>query len=153
MIKIPNEIKISASDRAAWVAGRLHESMVAKYPEIFDSDDLRIARNQYAYGSHFTEWSAAVWIWKKLGLWSLVEKYEFAGHPRKTEVLASLGITIKRNPHCQHPDLLVYDLSGSWVFVELKTKTDKLSSRQKMGFPAIELEHGTKILITKVMEV
>ena len=150
---IPNEIKISASDRSAWVAGRLHESMAAKYPEIFDADDLRLARNQFAYGSHFTEWMAAVWIWKKLGLRSLVEKYEFAGHPHKAEVLAQLGVTIRRDTHCQHPDLLVYDLSGEWCFVELKTKTDKLSVRQQMGFPAIEAEHGRKILITKVLEV
>jgi hypothetical protein len=149
---IPAKITISKADRVAWVAGRLHESMAARYPEVIDADDLRLARNQYRYGSHYTEWAAGVWLWRRLGLRSLLEKYEFAGHPRKAAVLASLGVAIVRNPHCQHPDLLVYDQSGNWEFVEVKTTLDALSDRQKAGFPEIEKQHGKKIKILKVIE-
>ena len=152
-MNIPHQIRISAGDRAAWVAGRLHEKLAAKYPKIIDADDLRLARAQYRYGSHFTEWMAAIYLWRNFGLRSLLEKYEFAGHPVKAARLAALGVSIARDPHCQHPDLLVYDLAGNWEFVEVKSKNDTLSARQMLGFPAIEKRHGKRIKIMKILEV
>lgn len=48
------------------------------YPMLFDEDDLRIAENQADMGHHFYEWLAAVLICHNHGLFSLVEKYQFA---------------------------------------------------------------------------
>ena len=152
-MNIPDRIIISKFDRRVWRLGGLHEKLALKYPMLIDADDLRLARNQFSSGSHFTEWMAAIELYKRYGYKSLIEKYEFSGHPKKAEVLKKLGITIQRFKHCQYPDLLVYDDFGNWEFVEVKSKKDSLSYNQSVYFPQIERLFGKHIKILKLLEI
>lgn len=146
-------ITLPAADRQAWLAGRLHRRWAAQFPELFDADDLRLAETQHPHGSHYVEWAAAIAMRRRFGWLALVEKYEFpAQHPAKAAVLARLGIAIVRNPHCQHPDLLLYRPDGQWQFLEVKTKTDALSPAQRLHFPAIQARHGVPLDIMRVLE-
>jgi hypothetical protein len=151
-MNIPDRIIISKFDRRVWRLGGLHEKLALKYPMLIDADDLRLARNQFPSGSHFTEWMAAIELYKRYGYKSLIEKYEFSGHPKKAEVLKKLGVEIKRFKHCQYPDLLVYDAAGNWEFVEIKSRKDSLSSNQLAYFPRIERLFGKSIKILKLLE-
>ena len=151
-MNIPDRIIISKFDRRVWRQGVLHEKLALKYPMLIDADDLRLARNQFGSGSHFTEWMAAIELYKRYGYKSLIEKYEFSGHPKKAEVLKKLGVEIKRFKHCQYPDLLVYDAAGNWEFVEVKSKSDSLSDNQKEYFPQIERLFGKHIKILRLLE-
>ncbi len=151
-MNIPDRIITSKFDRRVWRLGGLHEKLAQKYPMLIDADDLRLARNQFASGSHFTEWIAAIELYKRYGYKSLIEKYEFSGHPKKAEVLKKLGVEIKRFSHCQYPDLLVYDAAGNWEFVEVKSKSDSLSENQKEYFPKIERLFGKRIKILRLLE-
>jgi hypothetical protein len=57
-------------------------------PGSFDDDDLRLANSQP--GVHFYEWLGAIVLHHTTGYLSLVEKYEFARHPRKQDIVSQL---------------------------------------------------------------
>ena len=152
-MNIPASITVHASDRLAWRAGRLHEVMAVRYPMVFDADDLRLARTQHKSGSHYTEWAVAAWLWDRLRLRSLVEKYEFTSqHPVKAATLARLGISIERRPDCQYPDLIVYDAAGEWEFVEVKTRADVLRQTQSRFYEILRIRHGKTVKILRLVE-
>jgi hypothetical protein len=149
---IPAAIRVNGDLRTAWREGRLHRLWAARYPALFDADDIRLAAAQHSSGAHFSEWVTAIELFRRSGYFSLVEKYEFGTAPAKAAALARLGIQIVREPACQHPDLLVYDAAGNWEFVEVKGAHDRLSPRQIKGFPAIEARYGKKIKMLKLVE-
>ena len=55
------------------------------YPQVFDEDDFRITRRQPT--KHFNEWLAAVHLFHRDGVYSLIEKYAFANHSRKRALI------------------------------------------------------------------
>ena len=58
------------------------------YPQLFDHDDLRITRRQPK--NHFAEWLAAIHLFHRDGVLSLVEKYVYSTHPRKQALVKEL---------------------------------------------------------------
>jgi len=115
-----------------------------KYPELFDSDDEVLARNQSKDGHHFYEWLAAILIFHATGYLSLIEKYQFPKHKRKANVVSRLNskkldkaiqYANSKKIKSQLPDLLVYapDFSD-WYFCEVKGGSDKLSAEQGKDF-------------------
>lgn len=118
-------------------SGELPEKWSRNYPEIFDSDDLRLLEKQP--NLHFFEWLGAVVIWKMIGYFSLVEKYEFGRHARKTEVVHRLlprnMLPLLKEPQAQCPDLLVYSTDYSdWFFCEVKGEKDRIQGNQNRYF-------------------
>lgn len=88
-----------------------------QYPHIFDDDDVRLTRRQPA--NHFAEWLAAIHLFQRDGVFSLVEKYIFATHPgkcrRMREIQPGLLDTLRiiaRDLKVQPPDLLLYSPHG-----------------------------------------
>ena len=76
------------------------------------------------------------------GYLSLVEKYEFATHPRKQQIVAQLlpdpvrdALRGRNQGRAQAPDLLMYaeDLSD-WFFCEAKGARDRLRDEQIRKF-------------------
>lgn len=132
------------------------------YPMLFDEDDLRIAENQTEMGYHFYEWLAAVLIYHSHGLFSLVEKYQFASHPRKQDKVDKLvepriAELIRSHPdygNAQCPDLLVYNPDHSdWFFCEVKGPADRLRSEQAEFFRALADLSGKPINLVEFMHI
>jgi hypothetical protein len=55
--RVPPAVTASASEKARFHAGPLRIKWAARYPQIFDEQEVRIAANQAA--GHFYEWFAA----------------------------------------------------------------------------------------------
>ncbi len=115
-----------------------------RFPELFDEQDMGIAHNQPDY--HFWEWLAAIVLYHATGYRALVEKYAFANHPRKRDIVAKLlpdgvlRVLRDRTEHgsTQGPDLLMYaaDMSD-WFFCEVKGPSDHLQPVQESKFEAL----------------
>jgi hypothetical protein len=108
-----------------WLSGNLALEWSTRFSDLFDADDLRIAKSQPTI--HFYEWLGAIALHRDTGYLSLVEKYEFAKHPRRRDIVSRLrppppGCAPRPGPRSwQAPDLLMYapDLSD-WFFCEVK---------------------------------
>jgi hypothetical protein len=81
-------IPVDPAQRARWQSRNLALEWRQKFPDLFDDDDLRIAKSQP--NIHFYEWLGAIVLHHTTGYLSLVEKYEFATHPRKQQIVAQL---------------------------------------------------------------
>jgi hypothetical protein len=81
-------VNVVPSQRARWQNGHLAQEWRTRFPNLFDDDDLRIATSQP--NVHFYEWLGAVVLHHATGYLSLVEKYEFATHPRKQQIVTQL---------------------------------------------------------------
>jgi hypothetical protein len=123
---------------------------------LFGQDDLAIARNQPQY--HYFEWLAAIELWKRWGLLSLVEKYQFKGHVSAHAIFSSIVPEsvreilsgVKGRPHTQGPDLFVYDSSRSnWFFCEVKGPRDRLRPSQQALFDQLERASGKPIRLVR----
>ncbi len=154
-LMIPREetIEFDPQEREAFRAGDLREEWAQTYPQIFDEDDLRIARSQPSY--HFYEWYAAISIFQRTGEQSLIEQYQFPSHPRKRSVVARLVPSevqrvIWKAP-AQAPDLLVYapDFSN-WYFCEVQSPTDKVSATQLQCFSDLERVGGRPVCVLRL---
>ncbi len=133
--------------KRSWQLGYLREEWAVRYPHLFDLDDIRLARNQGSQGYHFIEWQAAITLHELTGYLALVSKYEFANHPRKTDVLRRILMpsalafirsrAAKRGTQC--PDLLMYapDYSGAF-FCEVKGPGDRLRHEQVAFFGELD---------------
>src|SRR5262245_209213 len=60
-------------------AGELIHIWSAKYPQLFDEQDVSRAINQGRppYNQHYFEWLAAVTLYERFGFLSLYEKYAY----------------------------------------------------------------------------
>jgi hypothetical protein len=152
----PNQIvEFDPKERESFRIGDLREEWTRTYPQLFDKDDVRIARTQPNY--HFYEWFAAVYIYKQTGELSLVEQYQFPSHRRKRFVVAQLmSPTLVRfieTASTQAPDLLVYadDFSG-WYFCEIKSPRDKISPAQQEYFTELEHVSGKPVYVLRLRE-
>lgn len=136
-------LNYDATLRDEWVRGDLAESWYAKFPELFDDADRRLALNQNLY--HFYEWLAAIHYFER-GYLALVEQYIYKPHPRKREIaLDILGskrfefLGLINKELAQPPDLLVYSRNRlDFFFVEVKGPKDTLKPKQKTAFELIE---------------
>lgn len=60
-------IEILRSLQGLWKSGRLAPEWARKYRELFDEDDVRLAKSQGRYGWHFVEWLAAILLYETTG--------------------------------------------------------------------------------------
>jgi hypothetical protein len=128
------------------------------YPELFDADDVRLTCSQPR--NHFSEWFAAIHLFHRDGVLSLVEKYIYEGHARKREKLAQLNAglleqlwDIRRSVGVQPPDLLVYSRDNKLQgFVEVKGPGDRGSPtpRQYESHREIERRLGVPVEVINV---
>ena len=123
---------------------------------LFDDDDLRLAESQS--GHHFYEWLGAVVMHQATGYHCLLQKYQFAAHPQKQEVLARLvppplaaifDGQVSRGEggnRMQGPDLLMYAPDESvFFFCEIKGPNDDLRPKQVRFFESIAEATGQRI--------
>jgi hypothetical protein len=120
--------------RESFRQGTLALEWAARYPHLFDEQDVKLAQNQR--DAHFYEWLAAILLFEATGYCSLVEKYDSRSHIKKIEVFARLVPSTVREYICEEinggaPDLFVYDPMGSdWFFCEVKGPTDTVRPGQ-----------------------
>ena len=148
----------SPSQMARFKSGDLWPVWEARYPMLFDSDDIRLARAQAHLGYHFHEWLAAILIYESVGYLSLIEKYEFKNHARKQAILKDLvprsvlEVVNKRTPErkAQCPDLLCFapDMSD-WFFCEVKGPTDTVKPNPETFFQRLVDCSGKPIFLVK----
>jgi hypothetical protein len=111
---------------------------------LFDEDDVRLTTRQPK--NHFCEWFAAIHLFHRDGVLSLVEKYVYSTHSRKQTLFRELLTECQRatlDEICsglkvQPPDLLVFrpDRSRFW-FAEIKGPGDRMREAQRRSHAAI----------------
>jgi hypothetical protein len=134
----------------------LADQWAAEYPQLFDADDIRLAKSQTRY--HFVEWFAAIHLFQRDGVRALVEKYVFRTHPIKqqllTELLGSDGVEplhdIRRAIGAQPPDLLLHESGRLVGFAEVKGPGDRLSEKQRLTHLALKRQFGVSTEIINV---
>jgi hypothetical protein len=137
----------------------LAEQWASHYPRIFDSDDLRNARHQPRH--HFAEWLAAIHLFHRDGVVSLVEKYTFANHARKRALMSrwvsfedrrALAMILSEL-RVQPPDLLVFNPeTNCFGFAEVKGPRDRLRDRQILAMERIQHELGVGAEVIEVRQ-
>jgi hypothetical protein len=146
--------EISRDQMVRWRRGELRREWAARFPQLFDSDDRRLARTQGPDGYHFIEWLGAIVLYHLTGYRSLISKYEFPKHARKQEIVhrllpEPLLKVIRHHPQyglTQCPDLLAHapDLSD-WSFCEVKGPRDRLGARQQPFFEELARISGKPV--------
>lgn len=131
----------------------------ASHPDLFDEEDRRLALAQPTY--HFNEWLAAVHVFARDGVLSLVEKYGYGNHPRKADRLRELLSVedcqfiyqFKEHHGVQPPDLLVYGRRPPVLwFAEVKGPGDVVSDAQRSSWDHLTRRFNTHLeLISVVM--
>lgn len=143
--------------RAQWPAP-LADQWLGSHPDLFDEDDRRLALAQPDY--HFNEWFAAVHLFTRDGVLSLVEKYCYGNHSRKADRLRELlsGEDCRfvyqfREQHgVQPPDLLVYSPGQAGVsFAEVKGPRDVVSDAQRLSWDHLARRFNTHVELINVV--
>lgn len=151
-------IEVHPGQKERFKSEELWREWAEMYPDIFDADDVRIAKSQAYLGHHFYEWLAAILLYHSTGYLSLVEQYEFKNHKRKQEIvqrlfspeLIELIAHHERFGGVQCPDLLIYTRDFSnWFFCEVKGPTDKLTNVQEQYFQALAELGGKSVRLIK----
>ena len=143
-------IQFDERQRRRFRNGSLVEVWRRTYPDIFDTDDVRLTCTQRSY--HFFEWLAAVVVFNTTGYLSLVEKYRNKTHRRKRDVLQELFDPDVLRHICtrgvQCPDLLCYrpDFSDCF-FCEVKGLTDRVRPEQEARFDALAEATGKPVYL------
>ncbi len=142
-LKIIGNFEVNPKQRERFISGELWQEWSEKYPDLFDADDRRIARNQARLGYHFYEWLAAMLIYHSTGYLSLVELYYTKTHKGKQSALEKInssslnGLIAKQRLEegIKFPDLLVYSPDFTdWFFCEAKGGRDRLAEKQENFF-------------------
>jgi hypothetical protein len=135
--------------------GNLLHEWSERYRQLFDEDDLRLARSQRY--THFFEWLAAVLLYEATGFLSLLEKYETACHPRKVAVFRKtvpqpVFDYVMAN-RAGIPDLFVYAPDRSnWFFCEVKGASDRLADRQRLRANELRAITGKEVALLWLKE-
>ena len=156
-------VPYNPEDRKSWKKGvGLAQAWRKKYDKIFDDKDLELAQNRIAIHSarYFFEWAAAIELFKKKGVLSLVTAYVHKTQKRKGEILTRLipdpskrdflaGGRVRmlgESFRIKRPDLLVYtrDLRR-FCFVEVKGNQDPLKEKQRISFLEIRKRIGVEV--------
>lgn len=148
-----------ATLRARW-PHPLAQEWQASFPDLFDADDLRLAHAQP--NKHFHEWLAAIHLSHREGALSLVEKYGYKRHERKSRRLAGIlgpeGAAFVQALRPQHgvqpPDLFVY-IPGTprFWFAEVKGPGDTLRPRQRASHILLMERFGVDIELITLCKV
>lgn len=140
--------------------GHLIEIWASKYPEIFDEDDIRLARSQGKMGLKFYEWLSAITIFNSTGYRVLLEKFEMPKHERKHNIFKTYApnevydyIMSPKDKKSQCPDLFCYNDHGDWFFCEVKGKGDIFREDQKEYFNNIEKISRKEIIVIKIDKI
>jgi hypothetical protein len=151
-------LSLPVTEHEAWRRGELAPQWHAQYPQLFDDDDLRLARNRWKQGRHYYEWAAARHLHAVTGWSALVAKYEFGNHERKRaiarrllqpEVMAVLTDR-DRYGHAQAPDLLLFAPDESdFLFCEVKGPGDRLRPAQRSKFAALAAVTGKPVRLLR----
>ena len=116
--------------------GSLIEHWTARYPELFDEDDVRILKTEHQRQYHFFEWLSAVLLFEATGYISLVEGYTATTHPKKLstfrEIVGEAVFHWAMENQSGQPDLFVYrPRSDDWFFCEVKGGPDRIRDNQE----------------------
>jgi hypothetical protein len=154
MIREIGRFEIDRRQQQLFKSGPLPKAWRKQYPQLFDSDDWRLAASQGPLGYHFVEWLAAILLFHMTGFRSLVSKYEFKRHSRKKRILERLVSPEvldlirdrSRFGNTQCPDLLVYSPKlDDWFFCEVKGPGDRLSAKQREYFELLASTSGKEV--------
>ena len=148
-------LTLRRAEYAAWRAGCVAASWRAAFPNVFDDDDLRLARKRWSSGRHYFEWAAARHLHLQSGWSVLVAKYEFRNHARKRAVVDRmlsrevLEVVRGRSPgRAQAPDLFVYAPDETdFYFCEVKGPRDGLRVAQREKFARLAECTGKRVRI------
>lgn len=155
----------TSSTRRAFMDGSLVDALAKEYPQLYDEDDIKLAKGpQGREGTHFCEWYAAKIIHELTGHLVLVEKAESPAHRRKVEILKQLMPQDHINfiyqldkpffGSAQCPDLLAYSPDFSdWYFCEVKGPGDKVREIQEKYFLELKSVIGKPIDLIVLREV
>jgi len=153
---IRTTIHCTKAIRALW-PDPLARQWLQQYPDVFDTDDLRLTVNQPK--NHFCEWFAAIHLFHREGAHCLVEKYVFQNHPAKVARMAALLSkreretldAIRADYAVQPPDLFVFvPKTRRYWFAEVKGPGDRLSTKQVRSHDAIAKALGVPVEIIEV---
>lgn len=152
-------VEIERGQQERWRGGSLAAEWAERFPELFDEDDLRLAKTQGPMGYHFYEWVAAIVLHHTTGYLPLVSKYGFANHARKRQIVekalpAELVLLLRdRSQHgaAQPPDLMMVapDMSD-FFFCEVKGPGDRLRAEQLVKFEALAAMAGKPVRLLRL---
>ena len=153
------ELSTSRFQFEKFKSGELYEEWFRVFPELFDEDDIRVARTQAKLGAHYFEWLSALTVYQSLGYLSLIESYEFKVQKRQQKIINDLlppdVLEIVQLPYDQRkaqcPDLLCFKPDYTdWFFCEVKGPTDKLRDEQREYFSLISSVSKKPIQVIKL---
>lgn len=139
------EFTFSRGERERFTAGHLIRQWAAKFPFLFDDQDVdRALASQTKGRGRFFEWAAAVRLFEARGYHCLVKDYASPLDPRKQELVRQLageelaGSLTDATGKALFPDLLVYTPDHSeWFFCEVKAPGDVVRKAEETAFPAL----------------
>lgn len=153
-MKTFGSILYTEEQRSQFCTGDLQSEWAKQYPEIFDTDDIRLAKRQPKY--HFYEWLAAILVFNTTGYPSLIEKWGCRNHARKETVLSKLlkPEVIERIRKEHTPDLLCHAIDYSdFFFVEVKGHADRLRPKQVASISLLEELSGKPVYLLEIKRV
>jgi hypothetical protein len=130
-------IEFHREQRLRFAQGSLRKEWFEHYPQLFDVDDFRRAKNR-TRPYYFFEWLGAIVLYHSMGYYSLVTKYQTDARKcailKKTVSATVLDLLLNRGVawgRAQGPDLFVYapDFSD-WFFCEMKRTREGSHGRQ-----------------------
>ena len=132
--------------------GELGAEWAARYPMLFDKDDVRILATEHQRKYHFLEWLAAILLYEATGYFSLVEGYTARSHDdklRQLEGVVGPGMFEELlKDESGQPDLFVFHpVAKHWFFCEVKGPGDKERVNQRLWierFNAMAQKHGLR---------
>ncbi|WP_106477670.1 VRR-NUC domain-containing protein [Phytohalomonas tamaricis] len=144
--------------REKFRTGELSEEWVKRYPDLFDSDDVRILTTEHQRKYHFFEWLSSVLLYESTGYVSLMEKYCAKSHPRKLRLFSELVpepvFDYLMSAPSGHPDLFSFcPQTGEWFFCEVKGLADTLKENQIVMHEQLEKMTGRRVRIIQLDEV
>jgi len=144
--------------RERFKTGQLGKEWVQKYPDLFDSDDVRILNTEHQRKYHFFEWLSSVLLYESTGYVSLMEKYSAKSHPRKIKLISELVpapvFDFLLNTPSGHPDLFSFDPeTGEWFFSEVKGSFDTLKENQISMHNELERMTGRRVRLIQINEI
>jgi hypothetical protein len=157
LMRVVGTFELPRIRKQRWRALELQAPWRRNYPQLFDSDDLRLATGpQGKSGYGLVEWLGAILLHNLTGYNALVAKYQFRNHPRKREIVGRLGLSplLRRGRQefrgTQGPDLLMFapDFSG-FYFCEIKGPGDTLKPLQERYFQFLEYETGDQVRLLR----
>ncbi|WP_349343553.1 VRR-NUC domain-containing protein [Marinobacter sp. MMG032] len=136
----------------------LSEKWVKRYPDLFDSDDVRILTTDHQRNYHFFERLSSVLLYESTGYFSLIEKYCAKSHPRKISLFSKLVpqevFDFLMGAPSGHPDLFSFhNQTGDWFFCEVKGAKDRLTDNQIAMHAELESMTGRKVRVIQLDEM